>query len=72
VVQEKEINDNKTEMLTEIRRDLNNYDIQLKIIINKNPDSVKPFTPEEKFKKMADKNPALKTLKDKFDLDMDY
>jgi hypothetical protein len=41
-------------------------------LINKNPETIKPFTPQEKFKKMAEKNPAIKTLKDKFDLEIDF
>ncbi len=72
VVQEKEIADRKLDMLTFLRKELNNYKIQLQLIINKNPDNIKPFTPQEKFKKMAEKNPAIKKLRDKFDLEIDF
>ena len=72
ILQEKEINDRKTDMLTKVRKELNNYDLQLKTVINVNPEKAKPFTPQEKFKKMAEKNPALKTLKDKLNLELDF
>lgn len=72
VVQEKDINDRKFDILAYLRKELNNYEIQLQTVINKNPDNVKPFTPQEKFKKMAEKNPNIKKLKDKFDLELDF
>jgi len=72
VIQEKEIIERKLEILTILRKELNNYQIQLNTIINKNPSITKPFTPQEKFKKMAEKNPAIKNLKDMFDLEIDY
>jgi DNA polymerase-3 subunit gamma/tau len=72
VVQEKEITDRKLDILTYLRRELNNYKIQLLIVINKNPNKVKAFNPQEKFRKMAEKNPAIKKMKDKFDLEIDF
>lgn len=72
VVQEKEISDRKLDMLTFLRTELSNFKLQLQTVVNKNPDNVKPFTPQEKFKKMAEKNPAIKKLKDKFDLEIDF
>jgi len=72
VVQEKEIADRKLDMLTFLRTELSNFKLQLQTVVNKNPDNVKPFTPQEKFKKMAEKNPAIKKLKDKFDLEIDF
>jgi DNA polymerase III subunit gamma/tau len=71
-VQEKEISDRKLDILTFIRKELNNYSIQLQTLINKNPETAKPFTPQEKFKKMAEKNPAIKKLKNEFDLEIDF
>ena len=72
VVQEKEVNEKKMDLLTYLRTELNNFDIQITTVINKNINNVKAFTPQEKFKKMAEKNPAIKTLKDKFDLEIDF
>ncbi|HPS46549.1 MAG TPA: DNA polymerase III subunit gamma/tau [Bacteroidales bacterium] len=72
VIQEKEITERKFEILTILRNALNNAQIQLNTIINKNPSITKPFTPQEKFKKMTENNPAIQNLKDLFDLDIDY
>ncbi len=72
VIQEKEITERKFEILTILRNALNNAQIQLNTIINKNPSITKPFTPQEKFKKMTENNPAIQNLKDLFDLDLDY
>jgi len=72
VIQEKEITERKFEILTILRNALNNAQIQLNTIINKNPSNTKPFTPQEKFKKMTENNPAIQNLKDLFDLDIDY
>jgi DNA polymerase-3 subunit gamma/tau len=72
VVQEKELSDRKLDILTFLRNNLNNYKLQLQLTLNKNPENTKPFTPQEKFKKMAEKNPAIKKLKDKFDLEIDF
>ncbi len=72
IVQERTINDKKLDMLELLRSELNNYDLQLKTIINKNPSITKPFTPQDKFNKMAEKNPDIIKLKDKFDLEIDF
>lgn len=71
-VQDKEIADRKLDILSFLRKELNNYSIQLQTVINKNPEITKPFTPQEKFKKMAEKNPAIKKLKNEFDLEIDF
>ncbi|MFH0865574.1 MAG: DNA polymerase III subunit gamma/tau [Bacteroidota bacterium] len=71
-VQEKEISDRKLDILSFLRKELNNFSIQLQTVINKNPETAKPFTPQEKFKKMAEKNPVIKKLKNEFDLEIDF
>jgi DNA polymerase III subunit gamma/tau len=71
-VQEKELADRKLDILSFLRKELNNFSIQMQTVVNKNPDTVKPFTPQEKFKKMAEKNPAIKKLKNEFDLEIDF
>lgn len=71
-VQDKEITDRKLDILSFLRKELNNYSVQLQTVINKNPENAKPFTPQEKFKKMAEKNPAIKKLKNEFDLEIDF
>ena len=70
---EKEINENKSALLSYLRKSLSNYKLNLKIEVNINSaDSDIPYTPSEKFKKLAEKNPILNDLKKKFDLEIEY
>jgi len=71
-VQEQVLEKEKVEMMTFIREQLNNYAIQLEIVLQKNDDdSAFLYTSKEKFKKMAEKNPAIIKLRDKLNLDLD-
>ena len=70
---EKDLNDNKTVLLSFLRKNLSNNKINLKVEVNidsENNDN--PYTPSEKFKKLAEKNPMINDLKKKFDLEIDY
>ncbi len=70
---EKEINENKSALLSYFRKSLSNYKLNLTIEVNINSaDSDIPYTPSEKFKKLAEKNPILNDLKKKFDLEIEY
>ncbi len=70
---EKEINENKSALLSYLRKSLSNYKLNLTIEVNINSaDSDIPYTPSEKFKKLAEKNPILNDLKKKFDLEIEY
>jgi len=71
-VQEGRLNEQKTELLSFLREELNNYQIQLELIINENPSNDRPYTPEDKFNHMAKKNPDINKLKDQLDLYPDY
>lgn len=71
-IQKKEIEDRLLEFLPEIRQELNNFKIQLNIHVVPQTSSYKPYTSKEKFKKMAEKNPALTKLKDQLNLEIDY
>lgn len=62
----------KTELMGFVRRALNNNQISLRISIIRDDSSRKAYTPQDKFKKMADKNPALLKLRQQFDLDIDF
>jgi len=55
-----------------IKEGLNNYHIQLEVVVNEQEVKSKAYLPQEKFRKMAEKNPALKTLKDKLNLEIDF
>lgn len=61
-----------TDFLEFIRKELSNYDIQVTTEINKNFEAKKAYTPQEKFIKMSERNPKLKTLVKKLDMDVGY
>ena len=62
----------QADFLEFIRKALSNFDIQINIEINKDVASKKAYTPQEKFIKMSEKNPTLKTLVQKLDMDVGY
>ncbi len=62
----------KPDILDFFRATLNNYNINFELSINKDKANKKAFTPEEKFEKMSEKNPVLKLLRDKLDLEVGY
>ncbi|MDB4303832.1 DNA polymerase III subunit gamma/tau [Desulfosarcina sp.] len=71
-IQQKEIDERKLDFLPILRKKLNNYSIQLEVEVNEQVKIVKPYTAQEKFKKMVEKNPALKTMKDQLNLEIDF
>jgi len=71
-IQKKEIEDRLMEIMPILREKLNNYQIQLSIVVTEQPKNGKPYTPQDKFKQMAEKNPALLKLKDQLDLEIDF
>lgn len=61
------------ELIDYIRAEVKNYLIDLKIEVSKNQETeVKFLTGKDKFVSLARKNPNLHTLKDKFNLDIEY
>ncbi len=71
-VQEEELLQDKSSLMLHLRRSLRNSYLQLVVIITRDESEKKPYTPSEKFRKMAQKNPALNKLKQEFDLDIEY
>lgn len=69
---EDELNLKKGELMDFLCARLNNYKIQLFIKIAENQKEIRPYTDKEKFDKMAEKNPALRTLRDELDLEIEY
>lgn len=70
---EKDLNQEKLELLGFLRKELSNTKITLTIAIGINDSSADvPYTPSEKFKKLAEINPAMNELKSQFDLEIDY
>lgn len=72
LVQDQTVAAEKADLLEYVRTELNNFDLQLEIIMNETEDSVQLYTNKEKFSRMAEKNPALNKLRENFDLDLDY
>jgi len=71
-IQRKEIEDRKLEIIPVIKKKLNNFHVALNVIVNEQVVQTKAYLPQEKFKKMSEKNPALTTLKDKLNLEIDF
>ena len=70
---EKDLNEIKPDMLSFIRKKLSNYSVQIEVEVVLGDDTGQiPYTPSEKFKKLAEKNPLLNEMKNQFDLEIDY
>ena len=70
---EKDLNELKPDMLGVLRKKLSNYSLQVEIeVILGDESGHVPYTPSEKFKKLAEKNPMLNELKNQFDLEIEY
>ncbi len=71
---EKDMNDIKMEFMAFIRKKLNNNQVQLSTVIEKDGTSENkvPYTSKEKYEHMAAKNPALNELRKQLDLEIDY
>jgi len=70
--QQKEIEQGKALLLNNLRKELNNDNITLNVIVMKQEEAPrKVFTSSDKFKLMAEKNPLLLEMKKKFGLDLD-
>ena len=70
--QQKILDENEIELLSYLRNVLQNDFIKLKTQISKEIKSNKPYTPTDKFNKMAEDNPSLKILQQKLGLDPEY
>ncbi|HSV87224.1 MAG TPA: hypothetical protein VLH61_01125 [Bacteroidales bacterium] len=70
--QEKLINDRKADLLVFLRKELNNYGIQLETMVLENTRQQKAYLPKEKLEKMVEKNPAVARLCKELDLDVMY
>lgn len=71
-VLEDELSLRKTEMMEFLRERLNNYKIQLQTSVAETQQTMKPYTDKEKYEMMAGKNPALRTLREELDLEIEY
>ncbi|MDG1476604.1 MAG: hypothetical protein P8Q14_05625, partial [Vicingaceae bacterium] len=62
----------KSDFLDYIRKELSNYDLEVKSSINKDFKTKKAYTPQEKFVKMSENNPHLKELVKTLNMDVGY
>lgn len=66
----KEVERDQLGLMTFLRKSLNNYSLQLRISVNEESAKQYAFTPEEKYQKLKEKNPAIDLLRQTFDLDL--
>lgn len=72
-VQEQDIEKEKPAMMEFIRKELNNFHLQLHLAQTSDDDNKQIlYTSRDKFKKLAEKNPHLLTLKQRFNLDLEF
>ncbi len=72
-VQEEVFTEDKSNLLRQLKDDLQNDSIQIIITVKQLEEKeMKAYTPEDKFKKMAEQNPVILDLKNQFDLELDY
>jgi DNA polymerase III subunit gamma/tau len=65
------ISEIKPDLLAFLRKELNNYSIQLDTTISGKEIESKPYHPEDKFARLAEKNPALNNFKQSMGLDFE-
>ncbi len=66
----KEVEREQSLMLNFLKEKLQNYNITLHIEVNEAQNKKYAFTPEEKYEKLREKNPAIDVLRREFDLDL--
>jgi DNA polymerase-3 subunit gamma/tau len=60
----------KHELLSYLRKELQNYDIDISIEVDETEMKRYAYTPREKFEKLKEKNPLIEELRNTFDLDV--
>ena len=65
----KEIEREQNLLLDHLKQNLNNHSISLLITVNEESAKKFVFTPQEKYEKLKEKNPAIEILRKEFDLD---
>lgn len=71
-IQELEVNTDKANLLGFLRRELNNYGIDLYTEVIQHQDDTKHLTSKDKFLKMVEKNPVLSEMRERLGLDLEY
>ena len=60
----------KYDLLSFLKETLQNFDIDLEILVNETVDKKYAYTPIEKYEKLKEKNPMIDLLRKEFDLDL--
>lgn len=71
-IQEQDLKERAIHLLPIIHSLLNNFHVQLKIVVAEQRMETKPYTGVEKFNKMAEQYPEIKQFKDQLGLDIEY
>jgi DNA polymerase-3 subunit gamma/tau len=69
---EEAINEDKMNFLGFLRKELNNYSIQLELIMVQGEDKTNLYTATDRYKRLAEKNPAINKFRQAFDLDIEF
>jgi DNA polymerase-3 subunit gamma/tau len=69
---EESINEDKMNFLGFLRKELNNYSIQLNLIMVEGEEKTNLYTATDRYKHLADKNPAINKFRQTFDLDIEF
>jgi DNA polymerase III subunit gamma/tau len=70
--QEITLQERKADLMDFLRGELRNPQIQLEAVITESSTQSKPYTADEKYRTMLEKNPDLKTLRDGLDLEIEF
>ena len=66
----KELNRVKSKALKHLRAELNNYDVDFKVIVNEENEKNFAYTPQEKYEFLKSKNKSIVTLRKTFNLEL--
>lgn len=69
---EESMNEDKMNFLGFLRKELNNYSIQLNLIMTLAEDKTNLYTATDRYKHLAEKNPNINKLRQAFDLDVEF
>jgi DNA polymerase III subunit gamma/tau len=69
---EESVNEDKMNFLSFLRKELNNYSIQLNLTIAVAEEKANLYTATDRYKYLAEKNPNINKLRQTFDLDVEF
>jgi DNA polymerase-3 subunit gamma/tau len=69
---EESINEDKMNFLGFLRKELNNYSIQLNLVMVQSEEKANLYTATDRYKHLAEKNPNINKFRQTFDLDIEF